>query len=142
MTIDFLASPDRWIAAWRAILEESPTFETAAQGWGEGFDGSILLAVGPDGAAEDPPSFYVEPHDGGIETVRVLDDPEGADAGFRIAAPFRTWKRLIGGELHPEAAVSSGEFAFEGDPVLAMEYREAVTIMAAAASAIDTEFSG
>jgi putative sterol carrier protein len=138
VTIDFVENPARWIAAWGAILDESPTFEAAAAGWGEGFDGSLLLWVQGDDELADPPSFYVEPVDGGIRETRVVEDPGDVDAGFRLSGPYSVWRRLIQGEIHPEEAVTGGQLAFDGDLAIAMQYREAVRIMTAAASAIDT----
>jgi hypothetical protein len=140
MAIDFVETPGEWIAAWKAILDESPTFDEAAAGWGVGFDGSILLAVEGDDALADPPSFYVEPVDGSVAEARPVDASGEVEAGFRLSAPYTVWKRLIRGELGPEAAVAGGEFDFEGDLARAMQYREAMAIMTAAASVIDTEF--
>jgi putative sterol carrier protein len=142
MTIHFVDSPETWIRAWAAILDESPTFETAAAGWGEGFDGSILLSVVDDGTVADPPTFYVEPHDGGVREARVVADPSAVEAGFRLSASLETWERLVTEEIDPAMAVTGGELGFEGDPMVAMQYGDAVEIMIAAAAAIDTEFPG
>jgi putative sterol carrier protein len=140
MGIHFVDSPGSWVRAWAAVLSESPTFEEAAAGWGEGFDGSILLSVVDDGTVVDPPAFYLEPHDGDVREARVVEDPGAVDAGFGLSAPLDTWKRLVRGEIDPAAAVTGGELGFEGDPMVALQYGEAVEIMVAAAAAIDTDF--
>jgi putative sterol carrier protein len=136
VTIHFVEDADTWIEAWRTLLEESPNFEEAAAGWGVEFDGSILLSV--EDAAVDAPSFYVEPHDGGIREARVVEGP--VEAGFALSAPLSVWKDLVRGEIAPAAAVTGGDVAFDGDPMVAMQYSEALEVMIAAASAIDTEF--
>lgn len=140
MAIHFVDSPETWIRAWAAVLEESPTFEEAAAGWGEEFDGSILLSVVDDGTVPDPPTFYLEPHDGGVREARVVEDPTAVEAGFGLSAPLDTWKRLVRGEIDPATAVMGDELGFEGNPMVALQYSDAVEIMVAAASAIDTEF--
>lgn len=142
MTIDFVESPERWLAAFQAILEESPTYGEAASGWGVDFDGSILLCVRGDANHPDPPSFYVEPVDGGVREARVVRDADAVEAAYRLSAPLEVWKRLVRGEIDPHEAVSDGRLSFEGDLATALEYREAVVIMTVAASAIDTEFPG
>jgi putative sterol carrier protein len=137
VTIHFVEDAETWIEAWRTLLEESPNFEAAAAGWGVEFDGSILLSV-EDAPGVDPPSFYVEPHDGGIREARVVEGP--VEAGFALSAPLSVWQDLVRGEIAPTAAVTGGDVAFDGNPMVAMQYSEALEIMIAAASAIDTEF--
>lgn len=97
------------IAAWRARLDASEQFRTAARGW----TGSVLLVDDSKHRAT-----YVAIDDGVINAAREADTGDRDAAEFVLRASAETWAKLVSGRLELMTAALSGLLHLDRGKVL------------------------
>ena len=95
------------IAAWRARLDASESFRTAARGW----SGSVLLVEHDDAGALR--NTYIALDDGALLHSRLATDTDIRDAEFVLRASTDTWRNLVHGEVELIAAALRGALRLE-----------------------------
>jgi len=139
-----IALPDEaeaWVESFRERLNDNADYETAADGWGVGFDGDFVLEILPDDTYDGQPLyFYLELRDGDCLQASVLGDPDEVAHGYALRGDYTDWKRLIRGELDIVPAVMNGVLDVDGSKMRAMRYQNALVEMGETAAQVDTEF--
>jgi putative sterol carrier protein len=97
---------EAWARACCEQLHESEAYRTAAAEW----EGSIVLALAADPAQGVPEErrVFIDAHRGTCRGAHMASDEELAQATFVFSADVGSWRRLLGGELEPVAAVMQG----------------------------------
>jgi putative sterol carrier protein len=101
-----LFSPDG-IAAWRARLDGSEAFRSAARGW----SGTVLLVERDDTGAGR--STFIALDDGALLHSRPATTTDIQDAEFVLRASADTWHDLVRGEVELIAAALRGALRLE-----------------------------
>lgn len=142
MAITLPDEADEWIQAWQDELNASDAYSDAGSGWGDGFDGSFLFHIRPDGEYDgDDVYLYVDLEDGECTAAEQVASEDAVEWGFAYRGDYADWKALVHGELGAIDGLMSGKFDLDGDMQKVLQYSEAAIVMTENAAAVDTEFA-
>jgi putative sterol carrier protein len=83
---------------------------------------------------------YVGLKDGKCTGMRLLKDPNEVQAGFRLAGPYDSWKKLAKAETDATKLVLTGKMKLQGDMSKVMRYIKATQQMGKISSQVPTLF--
>lgn len=82
---------------------------------------------------------FLELEDGDCRDARLVSDPEAADPGFRLEAPYETWKELVKGADVIES-VMSNDMDLDGSVTRVLHYGDAAAAMGDVAGETDARY--
>lgn len=132
---------EAWAAALVSEINASSEYRNAAAGWGDGFNGNVLLVFDADAALPDTHALLVELSKGaclGAAFVSASADPR---AGFGLRAPFSVWRDVLSRKTLAATAILTGRMKIDGDKMTLLKHTAAHRALISCAAAIDTDFT-
>jgi len=132
----------KWAKEYCEALNNSQTYEEAAQGWGIDFEGSMLFVMEKAGEIEDDLSSFLDLKNGKCLGIKILAPGEEPprEPIMTLKGSFLLWKKLAFQEIDPIQSLMSGKLKLEGDMSLAMRYSRAAMELSNATKDTDTTF--
>jgi putative sterol carrier protein len=130
---------EEWSRACCRALNEREAYRQAAATW----EGAIVLVLAADAAhgVHADRAVYIDAHHGACREARLAAEGETETAPFVFRADPATWKRLLGRELEPVAAVMQGKLRLvRGGLMTVAKYAAAAREMIAAAAEVGGTF--
>jgi len=97
-------------------------YEQKADGWGEEFNGRIMLHVRKEDILPEDIYILADLYDGKCRDIDVFRGREPDDYGFAYRGDYSDWKDLMTTES--KESLSDGTFEMEGDLLPWMEYKD------------------
>ena len=132
---------EEWARACCEALNRSAAYRGSAAQW----EGSIVLAMSPDGAhgVEAERAVFIDAHRGACRGAHVASDDEASTATYVLRADPATWKRLLAKEIDPVGAVMQGKLRLARGGLFALaKFSQAARDMIAAAAEVGGAFPG
>ena len=96
-------------------INDSDAFREAASGWGDGFNGNVLMVFEPDDQRADPLNVLLRLSPGICNGAELVEGSGHPDAGFVFTAARTVWRTMLDGSLAPASAVLYGRLRVQGD---------------------------
>ncbi len=127
-----------WIDAYRAQVQQSPSYRKAAATW----EGDITLVIQADASQSIPSDLYVymDLWHGDCRDLRLVDAEAGGKAKFVITGKYARWKQVIQGELEPIKALMQGKLRLKGNLAYIVRYVAAAQELVSCTSKVPTLF--
>jgi len=126
-----------WADAFRARVNESPEYRQAAKRW----HGPLALVLEPSPHHGFPtPRALVLEFDGRGCIRADAETTDHVDAPFVITGDYRSWKRIMRGELDPIAAIVRRRLHLHGSLAKVLLHARAAKTLIACATTIPTRF--
>ncbi len=134
MSIQFPS--DEWIKALCTQLNQSPTYQKAAEKW----EGDLVFAV--ENVGGKTAYLYMDLWHGECRGARELANENEANAEFQLAAPLPTWKRIIEGQLDPIRALTGRQLKLKGNMLKILKTPKAAIELVNCSKDLDTKWPG
>lgn len=122
----------------KSTINNKFLYESKAEGWGEEFDGRILIHVRPEDNLPEDIFLLANLYDGECRGIDVFWGDEPDEYGFAFRGDYSDWRELL--LSHSKRSLSDGTFDMEGDLRPWMEYKDANYMRIDVAQEIPTEF--
>jgi putative sterol carrier protein len=132
----------KWAAEYCEALNNTPSYQEAAKGWGVDFEGGMVFIMEACGEIEDNVVSFLDLKDGECLGIQLLAPGEELprEPIMTLSAPFSTWRKLAFKEIDPIQCLMQGKLKLDGDMSLAMRYARAAMELANAVEKTDTSF--
>ncbi|TXT66977.1 MAG: hypothetical protein BAJALOKI1v1_220010 [Promethearchaeota archaeon] len=132
----------KWAAEYCEALNNTPSYQEAAKGWGIDFEGAMVFVMEASGEIEDDIVSFLDLKNGKCLGIKILSPGEKPprEPIMTLSAPFLTWRHLAFKEIDPIQSLMQGKLKLEGDMSLAMRYARAAMELANAVEKTDTSF--
>jgi len=133
---------EKWAAEYCEALNNTPSYQEAAKGWGVDFEGGMVFVMEACGEIEDDVVSFLDLKDGNCLGIKVLKPGEKPprEPIMTLSAPFLMWRKLALKEVDPISSLMQGKLKLEGEMNLAMRYARAAMELANAVEKTDTSF--
>ena len=131
---------DEWATTLADAINRSSEYRNAANGWGEAFNGNLLLAFEADGGLATGTALLLRLKGGGCQGAEFTADLRHPDAGFALRAPFTLWKDILERRTLAATAILTGRLKVEGDKMTLLKYTAAHRAIVGCAGALETAF--
>lgn len=126
-----------WIQALSDHLNESDSYERSAKNW----EGDFLFVIEPDDVYDETVYLYLGLFHGKSPGAGALSDPSEREVAYTIHAPYRTWRRVIEGQLDPIQGMMTKQLKLQGNMMMIMRYPKAAQEIIACTQRIPTDFA-
>ncbi len=136
MPIPF-ASPE-WVAAFKDAINASAAYREAAKDW----EGDFWFIVEPEpGQPESARTLmYLDLWHGECRAAYLAKDESERTPEFRIAAPIKSWRRVINREVDPIRAILTNQLKLKGNLAKIMRSVRAAQELVLCAASVPTQF--
>lgn len=124
-----------WADAFRAAINNSPTYQAAARQW----EGDFWFIVDAEGDMPSVP-IYLDLWHGECRLCEVAVSEAARKPEFRIAGSRRAWQRVASREIDPIRALMTGTLKIKGSMGKIMRNVKAAQELVLCASAVSTAF--
>lgn len=132
----------KWATEYCQALNNTPSYQEAAKGWGIDFEGGMMFVMEACGEIEDDITSFLDLKDGNCLGITII--PPGGkpprEPIMTLKAPFLMWRKLAFKEIDPIQSLMQGKLRLEGEMNLAMRYARAAMELANAVEKTDTTF--
>ena len=128
-----------WVNALKDAINTSEAYREAAKTW----EGDFFFVIEPDDTTtlQAPVTLYMDLWHGECRDAYVVEDPQRhKQPEFVITAPYRTWKRVVTGELDPIQAMMTRQLKLKGNLVKIMRSVKAAHELVRCCTLVPTEF--
>jgi putative sterol carrier protein len=129
-----------WSDALRDALNASSEYRNAAAKWGQGFDGSLVLAFEQGGGLPAPLHLHLDLAAGRCDRAAFVEAASRPPAGFVLRAPFPVWREILERRLLAATAILTGKMKVEGDTITLLRHAGAHRALLHVTASLDTEF--
>lgn len=155
-----------WFAAYEETINDDEEYESASDGWGDGFDGDFVFEMTempvdemnvdamPEYLQAELGRYVTETDDRGYvgrayfglgnqrcTGARLVEDPDEVDTGFVLSATTEKWKSLLRQQQGIIDGLMSGDFELEGNMQKILQYSDAAVRLTDLAGSVDAEFA-
>lgn len=131
---------EAWAASLAEEINTSSEYRNAAQGWGDGFNGDVLLVFEPDDQLDAAARLHLRLAQGRCDGARFLAADEAAEVGFTLRASFSVWKEILERRTLAATAILTGRMRVEGETMTLLRYTAAHRAMMHCAALVDTDW--
>ncbi len=132
---------DDWAIAWMSELNQSESYQKAAQTWE--WPLVLVMEADPDEHIPAERSVYVELYHGRCLSAHVASAEDLATAPYVITADPYTWREVMEGKLEAITGLMRGRLVLtRGNMVVLARYVAAASELVKAASRIESVFPG
>ncbi|HEX6852504.1 MAG TPA: SCP2 sterol-binding domain-containing protein [Candidatus Polarisedimenticolaceae bacterium] len=129
---------------WAQLLVQevngSSEYRNAAAGWGDGYNGNVMLVIEPDAKLANGLNLLIRLSRGTCHGAEFTGDAHHPEAGFALRAPFSLWKDILERKSMAATAILTGKMKVDGDKMTLLRHTAAHRAMVSCCSAIDTDF--
>jgi putative sterol carrier protein len=129
---------EAWAASLAAEINASSEYRNAARGWGNGFNGDVLLVFEPDDQLHASARLLLRLAEGRCDEARFLETGDSTEAGFTLRAAFSVWKEILERRTLAATAILTGRMRVEGETMTLLRYTAAHRAMMHCAALVDT----
>jgi putative sterol carrier protein len=131
-----------WCDNWKSAMNNDKAVAERGEKWGVDFNGNWLFEVIPGAGLEKTVYVYLAAAAGKCTEARMMDDPSGVDAGFRVTGSYADFKAVVKGEKDFLAGVVKGSFKLRGDMMRIMRNAKFIRAVANSISSFESEYLG
>ena len=129
-----------WAEALTEEINTSSEYRNAADGWGVGYNGNVLLVIEPDARLATGLNLLIRLSGGRCQGAAFVDDPHHPETGFALRAPYSLWRDVLERKTMAATAILTGRMKVEGDKMTLLRHTAAHRAMVACCAEIDTDF--
>ena len=122
------------IEALVRALEGSEAFRSASAGWGDGFNGNVLLVFDAEEGGQPAVAVLLRLAGGRCLGAERVDGASHPEAGFVFRARRSVWGDLMSGKTDPTSAAMSGQLTVEGNYLLLLRYAKLAPVLVSCVS--------
>ena len=127
---------DEWIKTFKEGLNKSKSYEEVAKTW----EGDFLFVITPDEELKKEVVFYVDLWHGKCRESAVLPNRHSKKVPYIYEGPYKSWRRILSGELDPIKALLTRKMSLTGDMAMVMRATRAAKELVRTVQMIDTEY--
>lgn len=131
---------EAWAEALAQEINASSEYRNAADGWGVGHNGNVLLVIEPDEKLATGLNLLIRLSRGQCQGAAFVDDPHHPESGFALRAPYSLWKDVLERRTMAATAILTGRMKVDGDKITLLKHTAAHRAMVACCAEIDTDF--
>ncbi len=126
-----------WAEELVRMLEQNELYREVAKEW----EGAIVLSIAAEAGIMDS-DFHVwlDPYQGDIREMKVVDDPAAMNPDFTFTAPYSVFKKIIKQEQNAIKAVLMGKIKVKGSMAYMMKHLKAAESLLGILTEVDTQF--
>lgn len=155
-----------WFAEYEKTINDDEEYESASDGWGDGFDGDFVFEMTktpidemdvdtmPEYLQEELDQYVTKTDDRGYvgraycrlenqqcTSSRLVEDFDEVDTGFVLSATTEKWKSLLRQEQGIIDGLMGGDFELEGNMQKILQYSDAAVRLTDLSGSVDAEFA-
>lgn len=125
-----------WVAAAEQAVNASAAYHRSGAGW----RWPLGLAFLPDVPEDQPTRFAImDLHDGRCRDAYPSGRRDFEQAPFRLAATYRSWRRVLQEGVDPMRCILLRELDMQGDRLTALRYLPAAKALLDAVGTVEVE---
>jgi putative sterol carrier protein len=105
-----------WLAKFKDKLNADERYGHIARNW----EGDMLFLIEPEGALDQPVSFYLDLWHGKCRDAYIIDNGQPLKSVFTLKGPYNNYTRLLNGELDPMQALLTRKLSLQGNMAILM----------------------
>ncbi len=127
---------DEWIKALCTVLNQSASYQKAAEKW----EGDLVFAI--ENVGGKTAYLYMDLWHGQCRSARELTGESEIAPEFQLSAPLPTWKRVIEGQLDPIRALTGRQLKLKGNMLKILKTPKAAIELVNCSKTLDTKWPG
>ena len=132
------AFSEAWGSRWCHVLNNRPTYQTAAAAW----EGAVALVMTRDGSPQsETRAVFLDLWHGACREARVATDADLESARYILTGTSQSWRGVLSGKVAPLTAVMTGKIRLtKGSMAALVPFSAAARELVAAAMEMDVTF--
>jgi len=127
---------DAWVKTLMVEINQSAAYAAAAKNW----EGDFVFVVEPADGQAKPVLLYMDLWHGACREAAEIPDESAKKAGYRLAAPLATWKKVLLKQLDPMQGMLSGQLKLKGSLPMLLKNVRAAKELVACCTLVPTDF--